>query len=138
MSETARFKNVLTALNLEAYATPIDEPDTLVMLARISPPTQDLFNAVEARLLYFVEKALVLAAENGADYRVRLSRPFLLKDGKLRFTWDFTIKGNIEAAVTMFESIRVPQLQTVEVRDVETQLVAPTKGKVKPVTVGSL
>lgn len=139
MNSQDQFKEILRALELEPYATPMSTDDTLVVLARISPNNAQQFGAVEARLLYFIEKALVLAAEaDQQSYRIRLSRPFLLKEGKLRFTWDFTLKGDIAAAVEMFRSIQVPKVQLSEIVDVQTQLVAAPRGKVKPVTVGSL
>lgn len=133
-----QLKDTLRELDMEVYAAPLNTDDMLVVLARLTPPNTALANAAETRVLYFIEKALILASEGDRDFKLRLSRPFLLKEGKLRFTWDFTIKGNVGEAVQMLQSINVPRLRTSETKDVETQLVAPSKGRVKPVTVGSL
>jgi len=133
-----QLQTTLRELDMDVYAAPHNSDEMLVVLARLSPANAALFNAAEMRVLYFIEKALILASEGDRPFKLRLSRPFLLKEGKLRFTWDFTIKGDVSAAVQMLQSINVPRLRTSETKDVETQLVAPSKGKVKPVTVGSL
>lgn len=138
MSAETEFKELLTQLSLEPYATPVSNDDTLVVLARISAKTQDEFKRVESRLLYFIEKLLKQGAEENKTYKVRLSRPFILKDDALRYTWDFTLKGDIAAAVRDAQNIRLPRLTETREESVSTQMVKPAKGSVKPVTVGSL
>lgn len=138
MSTETRFKELLSRLSLEPYATPISTDDTLVVLARINAATQDEFKRVESRLLFFIEKLLQASAVEDKPYKVRLSRPFILKDGALRYTWDFTLKGDVASAVRDAERITLPKLTETREELVSTQMVKPSKGSVKPVTVGSI
>lgn len=130
------FKQVLSDLGMEVYHTPVDTKDTFVALARIKAVGEKDFKLKEASIIFFIEK-LLLKAESTMDYKVRLSRPWVLKDKKIAYTWDFTFKGNLELALRDAESIKIPKINLTREETVSTQLVKTTKGQVRPVTVGS-
>jgi hypothetical protein len=142
MSSKDIIRHKMSELSLECYATPVNTDDTFVLLARIKADTSPHFKNVEARLIYFVERALQLAEEptykEGDAIRLRFSRLWLLKDGDLRYTWDFTFKGDLDKAAALVGSIKVPSLTRTRVEEVNTQTVAPGKGQVRPVRIGSI
>jgi len=131
------FKELLVKLSMEPYATPVTTDDTLVVLARMSARTAPEMKRVESRLLYCIEKMLQLTAEGEKSYAMRLSRPFILKENTLRYTWDFTIKGDVAAAVADVQQIKIPEINFVREEVVNTQSVKPSRGSVRPVTVGN-
>lgn len=131
------FKELLTKLSMEPYATPVSTDDTLVILARMSARTAPEMKRVESRLLYCIEKMLQLTADGEKPYAMRLSRPFILKENTLRYTWDFTIKGDVAAAVADVQQIKIPEINFVREEVVSTQTVKPSRGSVRPVTVGN-
>lgn len=133
-----RLKKVLSMLSMEVYAVPLSTDDTLVMFARIQA-TPTLFQKTESRVLYFIEKMLQRSEDSTEEFKVRLSRPWVLKDGSLRYTWDFTFKGDLSSAIDVAESIKIPEISQSRIEEVATQLrKASPKGNVKPVTVGNL
>lgn len=142
MNSKDLIRQKMTELSLECYATPVDTEDTFVLLARIKADTSPHFKNVEARLIYFVEKALQLAEEpeyrDDDALRLRFSRLWLLKNGDLRYTWDFTFKGDLDKAASLIGSIRVPSLTLTRTEEVNTQAISPRKGQVRQVRVGSL
>lgn len=138
MSNNAtKLKTVLEKLSMEVYSVPLDSEDTLVCFARVIAKPEE-FSKYEARILYFIEKVLQKSEDSVEDFKVRLSRPWVLKDKSLRYTWDFTIKGDMISALDVFESVQIPEISFTKTEEVTTQLVNPKKGKVKPVTVGTL
>ena len=140
MKEVALSK--LTDLSVEAYAIPVDTKDTLVILGRIKASTEPEFKNVESRLISFIEKALVRAElpeyKDEDKLRLRFSRLWLLKEKSLRYTWDFTFKGDLTLLESLFKEITVPALTITRVEEVSTQTIKPKKGAVRPVRVGSL
>ena len=138
MSENSnKLREVLEKLSMEVYSVPLDSDDTLVCFARVLAKPAE-FSKYEARILYFIEKVLQKSEDSLDEFKVRLSRPWVLKEKSLRYTWDFTIKGDLNSALALFESIQVPELSITKTEEVTTQLINPKKGKVKPVTVGTL
>lgn len=133
----------LAELNVECYAVPVETDDTLVILGRIKgDPGTPTFVNNQNRLIYFVEKAL-LKAENDTykednNLRLRFSRLWLLKDGSLRYTWDFTFKGDLDKANELMTSITVPAISLTRTEEVSTQTITPKRGKVRQVRVGTL
>lgn len=140
MKEAALSK--LTDLSVEVYAIPVETADTLVILGRIKASTEPEFKNVENRLVSFIEKALVRAElpeyKDEDKLRLRFSRLWLLKDKSLRYTWDFTFKGDLSLIEPLLKDIKVPSLTVTRVEEVSTQTVKPRKGAVRPVRVGSL
>ena len=140
MKEAALSK--LTDLSVEVYAIPVETEDTLVILGRIKASTGPEFKNVESRLVSFIEKALVRAElpeyKDEDKLRLRFSRLWLLKDKSLRYTWDFTFKGDLSLIEPLLKDIKVPSLTVTRVEEVSTQTVKPRKGAVRPVRVGSL
>lgn len=132
----------LTELSVEAYATPVETDDTLVVLGRIKASTEPEFKNVENRLISFIERVLVLAEEpefkDDDKLRVRFSRLWLLKEKSLRYTWDFTFKGDLALIETLLSKVTVPSLTVTRVEEVSTQTVKPRRGAVRQVRVGSL
>lgn len=132
----------LTDLSVEAYAVPVDTEDTLVILGRIKASTEPEFKNVESRLVSFIEKALIRAElpeyKDEDRLRLRFSRLWLLKDKSLRYTWDFTFKGDLALIEPLLKDITVPSLTITRVEEVSTQTIKPRKGAVRPVRVGSL
>ncbi|MEC8306777.1 MAG: hypothetical protein VXZ72_02840 [Chlamydiota bacterium] len=140
MKEAALSK--LTDLSVEAYAVPVETEDTLVILGRIKASTEPEFKNVESRLISFIEKALVKAElpeyKDEDKLRLRFSRLWLLKEKSLRYTWDFTFKGDLSLIEPLFEDLAVPSLTVTRVEEVNTQTVKPKRGAVRPVRVGTL
>ena len=132
----------LTDLSVESYSIPIDTDDTLVVLGRIKASTEPEFKNVESRLISFIEKVLIAVDEpeykEGDKLRVRFSRLWLLKDKSLRYTWDFTFKGDLTLIQPLLDKIKVPALNTTRVEEVNTQSVKSRKGAVRPVRIGNL
>lgn len=132
----------LTDLSVESYSIPVDTDDTLVVLGRIKASTEPEFKNIENRLISFIEKVLIAAEEpeyrDGDKLRVRFSRLWLLKDKSLRYTWDFTFKGDLALVDTLLSNIKVPSLTVTRVEEVSTQTVKSRKGAVRPVRVGNL
>jgi hypothetical protein len=140
MKETVLGK--LTDLSVEAYAVPVETKDTLVILGRIKASTEPEFKNVENRLISFIEKALVRAElpeyKDDDKLRLRFSRLWLLKENSLRYTWDFTFKGDLSLIESLLNQITVPTLTVTRVEEVSTQTVKPKRGAVRPVRVGSI
>ena len=138
MTNEERLKEVLRKLSMEVYAVPLATDDTLVMFARIQA-SPALFQKTESRVLYFIEKMLQRSEDSTEEFKIRLSRPWVLKEGALRYTWDFTFKGDLSSALDVAESIKIPEISQSRIEEVATQLrKASAKGNVKPVTVGNL
>jgi hypothetical protein len=131
-----------TDLSVEAYAVPVETKDTLVILGRIKASTEPEFKNVENRLISFIEKALVRAElpeyKDDDKLRLRFSRLWLLKENSLRYTWDFTFKGDLSLIESLLNQITVPTLTVTRVEEVSTQTVKPKRGAVRPVRVGSI
>ena len=129
-----KIKQQLVELGMEVYSTPVNTEDTFVALARISAIGDKDFKIKEARIIFFIEK-LLLKAANATNYKVRLARPWVLKEKKIAYTWDFTVKGDLDEALKDISSIRIPKLSVTREETVNTQMIKTTKGRVKPVTV---
>lgn len=132
-----RLNAFLLQLDVRVYSSPVDTKDTLVALGRLGGDTDTAFKVNESRLLVVIEKILKVA-KDADSWKVRLSRPWVLKDGKLRFTWDFTLQGDLDAALTDLEKIKVPQIGVTKTEDVHVQQTRSRKGSVRPVRVGSV
>lgn len=132
----------LNDLSVEAYSIPVETDDTLVVLGRIKAATDPEFKNVESRLISFIEKALLAAEEpefkDDNKLRIRFSRLWLLKERSLRYTWDFTFKGDLSLVENLLKGIKVPSLTVTRTEEVSTQTTKTTKGAVRPVRVGSL
>lgn len=72
----------VTEVALKCRLVPLNEGDTSLTLA-------------ETYALKFIREALSLTGE---DWRIEASRPWVMRDGKLLYTWKFVLKGNIESA----------------------------------------
>lgn len=135
-----QFKSLLATLGLEVYASPVVKDDTICCLCRLKPLTSQDTNlkAAEGRLLFFIEKALKSESENLDTWRLRLSRPWILKEDKLFFTWDFTFQGNLRLCYEKLKSIPVPPAPGAREGDVAIQTIKPARGSIKQVKVGNL
>ena len=132
-----RLNAFLLQLDVRVYSSPVDTKDTLVALGRLGGDTDTAFKVNESRLLVVIEKILRVA-KDAESWKVRLSRPWVLKEGKLRFTWDFTVQGDLSAALAELEKIKIPQIGVTKTEDVHVQHTRPKKGSVRPVRVGSV
>lgn len=133
----------LRQLDMECYAVPVETEDTLVLLCRIQgDPKSPRFTSSQNRLIYCIGKALTAAEspeyKDDDALRLRFSRLWLLKDGDLRYTWDFTFKGDLQKAATLMDSIKVPALSITRTEEVSTQTSVAKRGQVRPVRVGAL
>lgn len=158
MSDTAknekRLALLLQSVGADTYSTPVNKDDTLVMFARLRPMNaadRDLTMA-EARIFRFVEDALVMSElpEHKSAWRLRFSRPWVLKKNKseneagdarfsLAFTWDFTIQGDVEAALNALETIKPMKIESaVREEEVPVQQVIRGKGRVRQVQIGAI
>jgi hypothetical protein len=142
MKNTDIIRQKLSELSLECYANPVDTDDTFVVLARIKAGTDPQFKNIESRLIYFIERALIMAEEpeckDNNALRLRFSRLWLLREKSLRYTWDFTFKGDLDKAATLLDSIKVPPLTLTRTEEVMTQMTRPSKGQVRQVRVGAM
>lgn len=134
-----KIKNLLGKLNIEVYATPVETDDTIVLLGRLTPiNAQDTnLKLSEARLLNFIERALKVF-DGDESVKARFSRPWLLKEENLAFTWDFTFRGDLERAATLLEGLTIPSNPTERVESAPIQVLKPKRGSVKAVTIGRL
>jgi len=132
-------KNILERLNVTVYATPVDTDDTVVLLGRLAPINDQDKNLklAEARLLNFIERALK-SFEGEESVKARFSRPWLLKDGNLAFTWDFTFRGDLVRAEEILSNLAIPTNPTERVEESSIQVLKPKRGTVKAVTIGRL
>lgn len=139
MNASTRLKELLQRIGAEVYTTPVNTNDVLVCLARLTPMTPDDRNLVlaERRALTFIESALKLAGESD-DWDVRFSRPWVLKQEKLAYTWDFTLKGDLDSALTALEKIKIMRAPGVREEEVDVQRVKPKRGSIRPVRVGAI
>ena len=79
----------VTETTLKCRLVPLNTSDTSLALA-------------EVYAVKFIQGAL---AFTDPSWSIEASRPWLLKDGKLRFTWKFVIKGDMEAAYRMLRTL---------------------------------
>ncbi len=146
-SNLDRLKAILTKLSVEVYSD-IQQDDVLVAFGRLKPINNQDTNLKmsEARLIFFIEKALKLEADDKANpekhipWTLRFSRPWVLKNDKVAFTWDFTIKGSLPEALTRLETILIaPGPSDVKSGDAPMNaFMKPAKGSVKQVRIGGL
>ena len=136
---TKEFKDLLAKLNVEVYATPVVEKEVLVLLGRLMPLNDRDGNLKlsEARLLNYLERVLKLF-EKEDEVKARFSRPWLLKEGKLAYTWDFTFKGDLSMALTLLSKEAIPSNPVEREETAPIQVLKPKRGKVKAVTIGRL
>ena len=140
MSHSETFKTLLRSLSVEVYAEPVNRDDCIVLLGRLKPMTEaDLkLTLSEGRLLNWIERVLNSVPKD-AKFKLRFSRPWLLKKEKLVFTWDFTIQGNLEGALKFLQGLNVPSSPEEEVSEGSSiQLIKPKRGRVKPVRIGAM
>ena len=135
-----RFVNLLVEkLGVEVYSRPVDKVDCLVVLCRLQPmisSDRDLTMS-EARCLRFIEDILKKTKNAGA-FKLRLSRPWVLKKDQLAYTWDFTIQGDLDKALGMLESVEVMKVPGPRTEEVFVQQSRKTRGQVKPVSIGAI
>jgi len=140
MSNKKKFVELLAdKINADAYKVPVNRDDCIVILARLKPMTESdrTLNMAESRALMFIEDALNLSVDS-EDWDIRFSRPWVLKKKKIAYTWDFTIQGNLESALTALSSIREMKVPKVREEEVPVQASKPKRGVVKQVSVGSI
>jgi hypothetical protein len=135
-----QFKELLTSVGLDVYNVPVENEQTIVCLCRLRPLTQQdtTLKAAEGRLLFFIEKALKAEVENVDSWRLRLSRPWILKEDKLFFTWDFTFQGDLRRCIEKLKTINVPPAPSPSSGEVAVQSVKTTRGTIRQVRVGNL
>jgi hypothetical protein len=136
---TKDFKDLLAKLNVEVYATPVAEDGVLVLLGRLLPLNDRDGNLKlsEARLLNYLERALKLF-DTTSNVKARFSRPWLLKEGKLAYTWDFTFKGDLSTALILLNKEAIPSNPIEREETASIQVLKPKRGNVKAVTIGRL
>jgi hypothetical protein len=141
----SRLKAILSKLNVEVYSN-IDGDDLLVAFGRLKPLNNQDTNmkASESRLIFFIESALKIEANSKADperatpWTLRFSRPWVLKNDKVAFTWDFTIKGDLNEALTKLEGILIAPSPDRGGDAPMNTFVKPARGTIKQVRIGSL
>ena len=135
----AKFEKVLSLLNIEVYAVPVEENEVIVLLGRLTPLNDQDSNLKlsESRLLNYLERALRAFGTNDS-VKVRFSRPWLLKNDKLAYTWDFTFRGDLSEALKLLNSTDIPSNPSVRITSAPIQSFQPKRGNVKAVTIGRL
>lgn len=126
-------------IGADAYKVPVDREDCIVVLARLRPMTENdrTLNMAESRALMFIEDALNLSVTS-EGWDIRFSRPWVLKNKKIAYTWDFTIQGNLADAVKALSGIQEMKLPSTREEEVPVQASKPKRGAVKQVSVGSI
>ena len=140
MSNKSKFTELLsTKIGADAYKVPVDREDCIVVLARLKPMTESdrTLNMAESRALMFIEDALNLSVKS-EGWDIRFSRPWVLKKGKIAYTWDFTIQGDLGAAIDALSTVQEMKLPNVREEEVPVQASKPKRGAVKQVSVGSI
>lgn len=139
MSDARTINETLSELGLTPYATPIDEENRKVFLCRLNPMTDaDVrLTMAEARLLQFIEKALNIA-KSESDWKVRFSRPWVLKQDKLAFTWDFTFMGDLDKAANALGKISIGKPPAPREEEAPIHTVKNKRGRVRQVSVGAI
>ncbi len=140
-----RLKAILTKLNVEVYSNIVND-DLLVVFGRLKPiNAQDAnMKAAESRLIFFIESALKIEAtaksnpEMSTPWTLRFSRPWVLKNDKVAFTWDFTIKGDLNEALKKLESILIAPTPDRGGEAPMNNFVKPARGTIKQVRIGAL
>ena len=138
MSTKIKFTEHLKKLNVKVYAVPVEEKEVIVLLGRLSPLNdRDLESKLsEARLLNYIERALKEFEEDDS-VKARFSRPWLLKEGSLAYTWDFTFRGDLAKALEILEKVAIPSNPSPATEDT-LKRVKPRRGTVKSVQIGRL
>lgn len=139
MSVKDDLTELLSTIGANVYATPVDTNDVIVCLSRLQPMTADDRNLAmaERRALMFIKDALTLSTQAN-NWDVRFSRPWVLKGDQLAYTWDFTLKGDLNAALTALRGIKVMASPVVREEEVAVQRVKPKRGHIRPVSVGAI
>lgn len=144
MSEST-YLTQLKALLLEkigatVYNVPADNKDLIVVLCRLKPmlPTDRDLKMAETRALRFIEDALKKSQQENVQYQVRFSRPWVLKGDKLAFTWDFTLKGDLESAISDLSSVSALKPPSDREEEVPVQTIKPRRGRVRQVSIGAI
>lgn len=140
MSNRKKFTDLLSEkVGADTYKVPVDREDCIVVLARLKPMTDSdrTLNMAESRALMFIEDALNLSVES-EDWDIRFSRPWVLKKKKIAYTWDFTIQGNLEAAIKALSQIKELKVPSAREEEVPVQSSKPKRGAVKQVSVGAI
>lgn len=130
----SKLVGILDSVGITVYAQPATPEDTVVCLGRLRPLTEGDTNLkmAESRLLKFISAALLVASENKA-WQLRFSRPWVLKDNKLAFTWDFTIRGDLTVALNSLSEIKIPGIVMREEVSVPVRPIKTKRGKVSAV-----
>ncbi len=144
MSEKSEAMKSLEALlssklGIEVYSNAVDNKNTLVVFGRLTPMTgtdRDLKMA-EARALNYIESVLKKCTDKDA-WQFRFSRPWVLKNERLAFTWDFTLKGDLDGAIKLLSSVEPMKAPVSREEDVHLQALKPKRGRVRQVSVGAL
>lgn len=79
-----------TEVALKCRLVPLNEADISLTLA-------------ETYALKFIKEALAIPADDSWSFEA--VRPWLLKDGKLVYTWKFILKGSVESAYNALSRI---------------------------------
>jgi len=135
----SKFIDHLKHLNIEIYATPVNEKDVIVLLGRLTPlnDRDNKLKLSEARLLNYLERVL-RQFDKVKDVKARFSRPWVLKEDTLAYTWDFTFRGDLDLALATLAKEAVPSNPSARVDSSPIQQLKPKRGKVKAVTIGRL
>ena len=126
-------------IGAEVYHVAADQADLLVVLCRLKPMVasdRDLKMA-ETRALKFIEDSLKVESTDN-QFNFRFSRPWVLKKGKLAFTWDFTLKGDLSSAISALSKVDVLRAPASREEEVHVQTLKPRRGSVRQVSVGAI
>lgn len=89
---------------------------TVVRRARMVPLSSDDKTLTLATVwgTKFIHKALTLA-KGAEDWKFSCSKPMLLKDNDLVYTWEFSVVGNVEAALAALRTIDRAPLEKINI-----------------------
>lgn len=130
----SKLVGILDSVGVTVYSQPPTPDDTVVCLGRLRPLTEGdtSLKMAESRLLRFIATSLLIASETKV-WQIRFSRPWVLKDSKLAFTWDFTLRGDLSVALKSLSEIKIPGVEMREEVSVPVRTVKSKRGRVSAV-----
>jgi hypothetical protein len=126
--------NILENHCFQVYESPLNvtEDNRCVRRARLVPlsTTDKALTLATVWGTKFIHKALI-ASNSASDWKFSCSKPLVLKDSELVYTWEFEISGNVNSAFAALREIdRAPlESKSIEVGEASVPLGPPTASK---------
>jgi hypothetical protein len=121
------------------YESPVNVTDEnkLVRRARLTPLSEADKSLTLANVwgTKFIQKALTEASA-AEDWSFACSKPLLLKDGELVYTWEFALSGDVPKGLSVLRAIDRAPLESKSIKVGETSVaLGPPTASTRKVTV---